>query len=279
MTMMYRVFAAAFVICAISSISMAGPIAVNLDFDAAVPGTLTDTNGLGTGFTTRLPGTGGTIPANDPGLNLLSRPGYLQMTAANGNIGGIEGGVNLPIADAPGVLLGGIHAQDLKIVAKFDDVDVPDYQFAVYIGTQSTLSIRAGFHGPYQYYLAANDGTGGDFGWSSGANAYLAGDDIILTVERTGGLWSVSWENLTHPLMSGSSQTSGIGTGSTPFPLLNAQPDLYTGAIEAAIIPHIGSIDYLHITSVPEPSTAMLSVGVVGFFVLRAFAKVRGRPK
>jgi len=46
----------------------------NLNFDAEVPGTIKDTNGLGSGFTHQLPKSGDSIPENDPNLNLTTNP-------------------------------------------------------------------------------------------------------------------------------------------------------------------------------------------------------------
>ncbi len=58
--------------------------ATTLDFDVPVPGTINDANGLGTGFTHRLPGTGAALPANDPNMELLTAPGRLLHM---GNVG------------------------------------------------------------------------------------------------------------------------------------------------------------------------------------------------
>jgi hypothetical protein len=229
---------------------------ITLNFNSSIPGTLSDVNGVGTGFTHRLPGTGATVPTNDPKMDLLAQPGYLQLTASNGNIGGVGGGTNLPIADAPGVLVSDVPGNDdLVITASFVDVDVAAHQLAIYIGTRSDRSIRAGFHGPYQIYLAANEGGAPDFGWNSGLNAFSSGDDIIISLQRTSGLWSVSWTNLTDPMRSGNSTTSGNGTGLLPFPELNAEPSLYTGLIHAADSIQVARVDYFEVNVVPEPST------------------------
>jgi hypothetical protein len=53
-----------------------------------------------------------------------------------------------------------------------------------------------------------------------------------------------------------------------PFPLLNAEPDLYAGVVHASVTPHVGAIDYFQVNVVPEPSTIVLAavafVGLVG---------------
>ena len=138
-------------------------MSVQLSFDAPVAGTIADKFGSGTGFTHRLPGTGSSVPANDPMLNLQARPGFLQITSSTGNIGGIGGGIDLQIADTPGLFLDDVAGSDATITARFDDVNVPSHQFAIYVGTRSDRSIRAGFHGPNQIYLAANEGAAPDF--------------------------------------------------------------------------------------------------------------------
>jgi hypothetical protein len=56
----------AFLICANPSLCRA----ITLDFNSPSPGTLNDTNGLGSGFTHRLPGSGSSIATNDPNLTL-----------------------------------------------------------------------------------------------------------------------------------------------------------------------------------------------------------------
>jgi hypothetical protein len=219
-------------------------MSVQLTFDAPVPGTIADKFGNGTGFTHRLPGTGSSIPANDPLLSLQARPGYLQIMSSTGNLGGIGGGVDLQFADTIGLLLNDVAGSDATITARFDDVSVPSHQFAIYIGTRSDRSIRAGFHGPNQIYLAANEGATPDFGWSSGPNAFAAGDDLIVSLRRRSGLWSVNWNNLTNPAASGDSTTSGNGPGAVPFPELNAEVDLYTGIVHSATTTQTGYVDY-----------------------------------
>jgi hypothetical protein len=164
-----------------------------------------------------------------------------------------------------------VLGDDLVITASFADVDVAAHQLAIYVGTESDRSIRAGFHGPYQIYFAANEGGAPDFGWNSGLNAFSPGDDIIVSLQRTSGLWSVSWTNLTDPARSGST-TSGNGTGSTPFPELNAEGTLYTGLIHAAASNPVANVDYFEANVVPEPSTLVTwSLAVAAMAAARWF--------
>jgi len=47
---------------------------INLTLDSPIAGTIADANGLGTGFTHRLPGTGSSIAANDPYMDIIPCP-------------------------------------------------------------------------------------------------------------------------------------------------------------------------------------------------------------
>src|SRR5438105_3310073 len=59
---------------------------------------------------------------------------------------------------------------------------------------------------PSQYLFVENwSGTGflDDIAFNSGTGLWATGDDIVLTLSRTGGLWSLSWNDLTQPSLSG----------------------------------------------------------------------------
>lgn len=73
-----------------------GTRVVSLTFDASVPGTIQDHTCSGTGFTYRLPGTGGSRPACDPLLDLSANAGRLTVTSTHFDIN--SGGVSLDIA-------------------------------------------------------------------------------------------------------------------------------------------------------------------------------------
>jgi hypothetical protein len=229
----------------------------SLTFNSPVPDTLNDANGIGTGFTHRLPGTGSALPANDPNMDLVTAPGKLRLTSTHADInqppyGGT--GNNLPILEAPGSYVPGIEDKDVVVKAIFEDVGVPNGsdQLLLYAGVNENRVIRAGIHAGNVFIISANNGAG-DINTFGALNAFSTGDDIEVTLSRRSGLWSLSWNNLTT-----------LGTGSLPgvsFPSLDAEPDLYFG-VHAA---NAGSeqsfsaqIDDFSVTCVPEPSTSVL---------------------
>lgn len=243
---------------------------VNFDFTAPVPSGVNDVNGLGTGFTHWLPGTGGAIPRNDPNLNLLTIPGYLAFTSQRSDINQFNGyGRNLPNLDSPGTQLTNMVGRDFRIVAKFDDVDVPGLsdQLLLYVGTDADNVLRGGFHenGTHdpsgntgQFVLAGNSGSG-DFGFPEIGlfETFTTGDDIVLSLSRIDGIWSLSWENLTNPAGNGS--FSGID-----MPSLDAASDLYVGIMHLDarnFSSQTAKLDYFRVevgAPVPEPSSVAL---------------------
>src|SRR5439155_6753756 len=62
------------------------PRSLALDFRQAVPGTLLDHNGLGTGLTHRLPGTGSKLLPHDKNLLLDAEEGLLVLQTTNTDI-------------------------------------------------------------------------------------------------------------------------------------------------------------------------------------------------
>jgi hypothetical protein len=253
---------------------------IDLDFDAPLLGGVNDINGLGTGFTHRLPGTGGSIPPADPNLNLQSMPGYLTFTSTRSSTSHTNGfGRNLGVLDAPGVLLTNMSERDLRITAKFDDVVLQELsdQLLIYVGTSSELILEAGFHdysaidpsgATAQYSILGNTGSGDfTFPGADSVRLFANGDDIILSLSRVDGLWSLEWENLTNPAASGA--YSGI-----LVPWLDSEPNLYVGLTHMDarnFSPQTAKIDYFRVEvgPVPEPST-LVPIMVAGLAVRRA---------
>ncbi|MDZ4658436.1 MAG: hypothetical protein SH868_12735, partial [Bythopirellula sp.] len=163
---------------------------VFLGFDAPTPGTISDTNGLGTGFTHRLPGTGTALPANDPNMDLLGDPGSLLLTSTRADINQTNVIRNLPILEAPGVLLTNLGSKDIYITALFHDVRVPNSsdQLALYAGVSSEKVLRTSMHPQNLYVFTENFGAG-DVNTLSGANSFAPGDDIQLSLNRVSGKW------------------------------------------------------------------------------------------
>jgi hypothetical protein len=99
---------------------------ISLSFNSPLPGTIMDVNGLGTGFPTRLPGTGFAIPANDPNLDLSSQPGYLRVTSTFGGVNQFPNptGDNLGNLETPGFFVQGISGVDFSMSAIVRDVNI-----------------------------------------------------------------------------------------------------------------------------------------------------------
>jgi hypothetical protein len=245
---------------------------VNLDFNAQVPGTLNDANGLGTGFTTRLPGTGSALPANDPNMDLLGAPGKLLLTSTHADTNQFPGptGNNLDIFEGPGVFVAGVRSSDVIVKATFENVSVPNGSdhLMVYAGVNANLLISAGIHELNVYMLSRNQGTG-DVNTISTFNSFATGDDIEITLSRTSNLWTLTWSNLT---------TSTSGTlPSVSFPAMDGQDNLYFGVLasNAGTVPgtdviqsFVAQIDDFSVTIVPEPTSAFSCIGLIAALCL-----------
>ena len=232
-------------------------VTIDLDFNAPVPGALADVNGLGTGFTDRLAGTGGSIPPNDPNLDLLSAPGKLLLTSVRSDFNQGNGlGRNLDALEAPGFFFPAVGNRDLSITAVFENVAVPNLsdQLFLYAAVDENTILRAGVHQSNAYHFTVNMGAGDSTPLAAPANSFATGDDIQLTLSRTAGLWAVSWFNL-----SDNSQ----GTMGLSLPWLDAPGDLYLGVHAAnarTSTSFVATIDRVIVNIVPEPATLMLAV-------------------
>lgn len=234
--------------------------AIYLDFNSPAAGPINDANGIGTGFTTRLAGTGSAIAANDPNMDLLASPGRLLLTSSHSNLGGLAlPSDNLSTAEAPGFFVAGVGLNDIQIIGAFRNIHVPNGsdQISVYAAIDGTKNVRAGVHELNAFVLSVNDG-GGDVNIVSPLGIFSTGDDIDVSLSRESGLWQMSWHNLTNAT-----------TGSLPpisIAWLDAQPNLYMG-IHAAnagkthsneIQSFIAEIDSFSINVAPEPTSLTL---------------------
>jgi hypothetical protein len=200
-----------------------------LDFNAPVPGTLADTNGLGTGFTHRLPGSGGAIPANDPNLLLDTANGRLIVNSTRSDFNTTGFGRNLAGMEAPTIGLPGIGAGNLSIEAIFFDLQVDQLsdQIGVLAGSSVDNVVRGGTHEaftrPAYQAISTYSLNGGDIGPFFGIlDLFAPGDDMLVRLSRINGQWQFFWQNLTQPNL----------TYASPFftlPLLDAETDLYVG--------------------------------------------------
>lgn len=239
-----------------------------LTFDSATPGTIADSAGLGTGFTSRLPGTGLSLPLNDSNMHLLTGSGLLILQSTHSDINHSE---NLGQLEAPGFFLPGVAGQDVSISAVFRDVRVPNGsdQLNLYFGTSATSVVRAGFHELQVYLINEDQGAGDVRTFLSPFDSFTPGDDIQLTFGRTAGLWQLTWQNLTAPSASGTSPSISI-------PWLDAASDLYAGVIASdAGTPTTFTAKIDSITVIPEPSCAALLLTGIVFYLRRHSLRMR----
>jgi len=187
------------------------PRTLALDFQLPRPSTLADANGLGTGFTHRLPGTGVGLPANDPNWKLSAADGRFELTATASDL---NTRFRLEEAEFPGIHLSDLGLrgkEDFKVAVTLQDIPKMDFvgQFGVYAGTSNNWAIRGGLVSqpePASYrQFAVNTRDGRD------KDAYFVGlstpgDEIRIQLNRTGGKYTMSVENRT----SGATSTLAI---------------------------------------------------------------------
>src|SRR5262249_42757931 len=159
-------------------------------------GTVRDRNGVGTGLTHRLPGTGRRLPAQDPNLRLDPARGLLELTTTDSDL-------NTQYKLFQGEYLG-VRLSDLGFTGKEDFavtvtvLNIPDLegisQFGLYAGARSDKNIRGGLHiehkvpGQYTQFLV-NNRVVGDKKKGIDTDPYRAGliwtgTDLRLTLKR-----------------------------------------------------------------------------------------------
>jgi regulation of enolase protein 1 (concanavalin A-like superfamily) len=179
-----------------------------LDFSSSVPGTIQDAVGNGTGLTVRLPGTGSSLPSDDPNLNLDTADGELVVTSTNSDLNGqyqLDGGEYLGSSLAD---LGFTGQENFKVqITVLNTQYSEDYdQFGIYIGTDSAHVFRTGWSILDNKRIAISVDNNGGFdsrGIFNGSLAPVPGDNVVLTVARMNGNYSVNISNLTNPQRSG----------------------------------------------------------------------------
>jgi len=237
-----------------------------------VSGTINDKFGHGTGFTDRLPGTGESLPANDPNLDLSANPGRLTIHSTPDFLPNPVS--NPALAEAIGVLLPNPGANDITISVGLRDVHLNEWsdRLGLYVASSSGGDVLIGGvhmehqwqYGPpglYQYFFTeyVNGLSIPDHYFITPApyppigtpGIWENGDDIDLTLSRTGGLWKISWNDLTKA-SQGESPSWAVSD-------LDNQ-DLYVGVhyVNARVaVSSTSEIEYFSVT-VPEPSTLVL---------------------
>ena len=202
-----------------------------LDFSSPVAGTIQDASGNGTGLTARLPGTGSSLPANDPNLALDTADGQLVVTSTDSDLNGqyqLDGGEYLGTSLAD---LGFTGRENFRVqITVLNTQYSENYdQAGIYVGTDSAHVFRAGWSilSPNRIAITVGNNGGYDYrGIFNGARAPMQGDNVILAVTRFGELFSVSIRNLTH------TDRSGMLLVQQPF-FLNGASNLYVGIFAA----------------------------------------------
>ncbi len=175
------------------------PRTLTLDFRRPVPGSLVDGDGLGTGLTQRLPGTGRKLPERDTNLRLGDRGLLLTTTDSD---------LNTQYKLHHGEYLG-VRLADLGFTGKEDFavtmtvLDIPALeaigQFGLYAGVASDRNIRGGIFSPaagkYTQNLVNNhEGIDRD-SHLVGLGLVVPGDEVRLTLRRVAGKYSLTAEN------------------------------------------------------------------------------------
>lgn len=226
----------------------------------------------GTGFTTRLDGTGSAFGASDSQLELDQAAGVLRMESTNSNL---NGQANLANGVYPGIRLSSLGftgSEDFCVSAKFTDVRYERIfdQFGVYVGGSSSTAVRAGYLSWPTGGTVFNVWTLGglDQGLALGSGPAI-GADMDVVIQRTGGAFSM--------LVGGFDLSTSLGTAS-----LNALDDLTVGIFAANAenpFPQLGTLTEFFVgvdaASVPEPSSAWL----VLLGLTAAAAARRQRPR
>jgi len=208
------------------------PRSFRLSFDRPVEGSIGDANGLGTGLTHRLPGTGSRLAAQDPNLRLDPDKAQLQLTTTRTDINGQR---RLWMGEYLGVRLadlGFTGKEDFAVTAVVPDSPaLEDYgQFGLYAGTKSDRNIRGGLikwgnrdPGQNTQFLVNNNGGPDTDVYNVGLLS--PGTTLRLTLRRTGGKYALAVENLTD---------GGTSTLTIRHPeFLDGEPDLFVGLFGA----------------------------------------------
>jgi hypothetical protein len=238
---------------------------LTLNFNRATAATLPDATGQGTGFTTRLPGSGAALTGNDPSLTLDTANGHLLINSTRSDFNLTEFGRNLTAMEAPAIFVSGAGSGDFMVRAKFIDVQVDQLgdQMGVFVGTSVDNVTRAMFFDigrPGSYTVRFNYSLNGVDGPPTNHLGLIESGDGVLEFGRVGGLWRVRWTD---------SQGSSAMVWNFTVPGIDSETDLYFGVFNndaRNTTPQVARLDYFQIgtgTSIPEPASYAL-----GFWVL-----------
>jgi len=186
------------------------PRTVTLDFKAPVSGSLADADGLGTGLTHRLPGTGKRLLQHDANLKLNVDKRQLELTTTDSDINRrykLEQGEYLGFRLSD---FGFTGTEDFSIAVTIPEI--PELaavgQFGLFAGTRNDRSIRGGLirdntattkNGTdnnitiYRQFMANNNGGSDSDGFFVGL--YASGEDMQMTLRRTAGKYYLTVGN------------------------------------------------------------------------------------
>jgi hypothetical protein len=208
------------------------PRSLRLTFDRPAAAGIRDAGGLATGLTHRLPGTGSRLPGQDPNLRLDAERGELKLTTTKSDINTqhrLDRGEYLGVRLAD---LGFTGKEDFEVTACIPNIPALEAvgQFGLYAGSRSDKNIRGGLlgrvgeePGRYWQFLVNNDGGSDENTVRIGLLS--TGNDLRVTLRRTGGKYALIVENLTE----GSASTLTIRHPE----FLDEERDLYVGLFGA----------------------------------------------
>jgi len=231
----------------------------SLDFNNFTPATLPDLQGQGTGFTTRLAGTGAALsPTADSNLLLDRRLGVLRMTSTNSDLNGQR---DLNVNEAIGINLSSLGfdgTQDFIVTAYYSKiptnfpVDSNSFdQFGIFVGEDSAYLTRGGGTNYETFGATAFEE------FADNINNGVKVDDLFfgpapalgtMTVEisRIGGVW--------RTLVNGDDRTpinQPTFLDATDF---TVGPWLYSTDSSQFTV----DLDQFDVVVIPEPATATL---------------------
>jgi hypothetical protein len=206
---------------------------VNLTFDVLVPGTLADATGNGTGFTTRLPGTGSALPPNDP--NLFVSNGTLAITSTQTQIGSFPSGWN--IASVPCQSWIAQLGDDATATIRYQGLPPLGANVAtgIFVGSSNTeyvmyILTEQGFIG-----MSSTGAPAQSWAAYSSPGVFSANDSVDISLSRSGNTWIGTWNNIT---------TNQSGTTGPQLPgYLTGAHNLFVGVF--AFSPNIGSTPFV----------------------------------
>jgi len=266
---------------------------VRLDFDSpGDAGGITDRNGVETGFTHRLPGTGSSLPEYGPDANLeliLQPPGLLQMTSTHADRSPTERH-NPEGMETVGLRVPDVGNRDFTISAQFRDINLAAWsdQLMLYAGTSVDQNVHAGFHqGDHWnpqlnrahvwefddgsnslpiYAIAGTDHAEWEQYWiDNGFIGPANGDDAVFTLGRTDEKWWIGWEIDESAYSDGYTRSGNLKDTkwAVEFPDAQADDDLYVGILYAnprTDTTQTSYVDWVEVTvePVPEPSAIIV---------------------